>query len=103
MSEEDLRPFFIHPSARVLSALDLEPFITPLVHATHILSYLSPEAMQGVGGCEAYKWISNYASNRAHELQSILYGTQLSYDTGMDASERASILRRHAPPGPARG
>ena len=78
---------------RALTALELDPFIEPLVNATRLLSYLTPCQMQGVGGLAAYKWISSLAANRAHEIQCILNGYRPLYDTSMRSTERASVMQ----------
>ena len=77
---------------RVLTPLQLDPFIEPLVNATRILSYLCPHDLQGVGGPAAYKWLSSLAANRAYELYSIINGHRPLYDTGMRSSERALVI-----------
>jgi hypothetical protein len=53
--EEDpaSRPENDDEQVRHLTPLDLEPFITPLVNATRILSALSPCALQGAAGAAA--------------------------------------------------
>ena len=78
---------------RALTALELDPFIEPLVNATRLLSYLTPCEMHGVGGLAAYKWISSLAANRAHEIQCILNGHRPMYDTSMRSTERATVMQ----------
>lgn len=90
----NFQPDCLPAGPRLLTAIELEPFITPLINAIRIISHISPGAMQSVGGTEAYKWLTSYANNRAHELQSVINGHQPFYDTGMDASERASIISK---------
>lgn len=89
----DLQSGCAHASPRVLTALELDPFIEPLVNATRILSCLSPCELQGVGGFAAFNWLAGLAANRAHDLQSILNGHRPLYDTSMRAAERAAVIQ----------
>jgi hypothetical protein len=94
--EEDpaSRPENDDEQVRHLTPLDLEPFITPLVNATRILSALSPCALQGAAGAAAYQWIAGYAHHRAHELDSVINGRSPRYDTMMETSERSAVINR---------
>jgi hypothetical protein len=89
----DLQSGCAHASPRVLTALELDPFIEPLVNATRILSCLSPCELQGVGSSAAFKWLASLAANRAHELQSILNGHRPLYDTSMRSTERTAVIQ----------
>ena len=94
--EEDpaSRPENDDEQVRHLTPLDLEPFITPLLNATRILSALSPCALQGAAGAAAYQWIAGYAHHRAHELDSVINGRSPQYDTMMETSERSAVINR---------
>ena len=94
--EEDpaSRPENDDEQVRHLTPLDLEPFITPLLNATRILSALSPCALQGAAGAAAYQWIAGYAHHRAHELDSVINGRSPRYDTMMETSEQSAVINR---------
>ena len=92
-NQVDFQPANVHSGARLLTALELDAFLEPLVNSTRILSLLSPCSLQGVGAVDAYQWLASLAANRAHELQCIVNGHRPSYDTGMRSSERAAIIQ----------
>jgi hypothetical protein len=88
------RPKGIGPRPqRTMTACDLEVFLTPVVHASRLISLLDPDEIQGVGADEALRWLGAYTHDRVTELAAFIYGRQPAYHAGFDAEQRAEALK----------